>query len=427
MEIKNLTFPFIFLLLILLIVASSQKLSIYFNSFIFLSKKLNYDKANYMANSSFFKYFYKNKQIYEKISIELLYTIVLSSLTIFAYIGFILTGHKNFGYLNNYYGDQEEYLFVNIFINIIIALTIIHILAYIYWYTNEKSEDDKLETNETDLKTFIVDNLSYEYLYDYYKTTKKKDDYNKKDDYTINNFITNMDKESLSILFNDPVEVFKLCFTIHILSDEKQIYIKKAIIDKIKALEDIYSIKDEKTQTENITAIKDDFSITKGNSLKDIYIIANYNHNNDTVLPPLIFMVKNLYQNNKIIGDTEKQKNAKSKLTTIVDKIEKNDETIKNIIELHSSCLKKFSDTIKIYKVIYDKYSTYYMYSLLLTNFLILYAIFIFLYIILKFFNQSDSFPYSIYNFKSDFINYIIYILIIYLFISCPIIIFGFN
>ena len=127
----------------------------------YLSKKQNYDKTNYIANSSFFKFFYKNKQLWGYFSIELMITITMLFMLILAYLGYVTRGHKNFGYLNYYYGDSIEYYFVNFFINIIIALAIIYSLTYIYWYINNKSEDDKLEENEESLKTFIIYNLSY--------------------------------------------------------------------------------------------------------------------------------------------------------------------------------------------------------------------------------------------------------------------------
>ena len=109
-------------------------------------------------------------------------------------------------------------------------------------------------------------------------------------------------------------------------------------------------------------------------------------------------------------------------------------ETIKNgsktMSDLNNDFSEIFINTIKIYKTVYDKYSTYYMGSVLITNFVILYAVLIFIYIFIKLANLSKSFAdniYSIYNFKSDLMNYATFILIIYLFISCPIIIFGFN
>ena len=73
---------FTIILLFTLIVASSRKLFIYFNTFMFLSKKQNYEKANYIANSSFIKYFYSNTFFYGYFNIELIFIIILCLLSL---------------------------------------------------------------------------------------------------------------------------------------------------------------------------------------------------------------------------------------------------------------------------------------------------------------------------------------------------------
>jgi hypothetical protein len=90
-----------------------------------------------------------------------------------------------------------------------------------------------------------------------------------------------------------------------------------------------------------------------------------------------------------------------------------------------------FMTTIKLYKEIYDTYYMYYMYSVLLTNFVIIYAILIFIYIIIKIgvyaSPEIDDNWFNIYNFTGYLINYGALLLMAYYFVSCPIILFGFN
>lgn len=419
------------ILLLMLIKYSADKLSIYFETFMYLSKKENSDKANYIANSSFYKYFYKNKLFNGNYSIEMMITLIMILLSILAFSGFIYTGHKNYGFLNYYYGDSLEYYFVNIFINTIITLAIIYTLIYMYWYVIEKGEDDKLEENELLLKTFIIDNLSYEYLYQYYTATALSKIPDVK--YTIQNFVNT---NYTDINSEDPIEIFKLCFTNEILNEingNRYIYIKKGILDRIKAIE---GINHNETNEFNRKILATAFNIKGGNCLQDFYIIANYNHNNNTALQPLDIIIDKLNKNITIGGgdDNSKEKIAKidkikKDIGVIVTDIRNGNPNIKNIKDLYEKCLSNFRETIKIYKVVYDKYSTYYMGSVLLSNFIITYAVLIFTYIIIKILNQSESFAnmYSIYNFRSDLINYVSFILIIYFFITCPIIIFGFN
>ena len=82
----------IILLLLSLITLKGLKLATYFNTFMFLAKKKNYDKANYISNSSFFKYFYSNKLLYGYLGFELFITIILIILSIIAYFGYIFLG-----------------------------------------------------------------------------------------------------------------------------------------------------------------------------------------------------------------------------------------------------------------------------------------------------------------------------------------------
>jgi hypothetical protein len=398
----------------------------------YLAKKENYDKTNYIANSSFFKYFYRNKQAaFGNLNIEQLLTLTMILLSIIAYIGFVYTGHKNYGFLNYYYGDSIEYYFVNIFINIIITLAVIYTLIYTYWVVIEKGIDDKLEENEELLKSFIIDNLSYEYLHNYYKEIVL----NEKSEYRITDFIVYMASMDRQDYFNKMDNIFKICFTNEILNEKKQkdhekryIYIKNGIIDKIKA---IGNINKEDTIDNNIKKIKEAFDINGNNSFRDFYIIANYNHNNNTIIPSLNNMIQELNKDISAgtVGKNEKYKIIEEKLAKISLDITNKESTVESIENLYEKCVSIFRNTIKTYKMVYDKYSAIYMGSLLLTNFVIIYAVLIFIYIIIKSANQIDigDKGYSIYNFRSDMINYGSLIIIIYLFISCPIIIFGFN
>ena len=404
----------VIILLAALILFSAWKLAIYFNTFMYLSKKQNYEKVNYMVNSSFYKYFYSNKLFNGFINIEGIFTIILLLLSFFAFFGFLFRNNINLGYLNYYYGDKVEYTFVNIFINNIIILAIIYCSAYLYWFSYYKVEDDKLEVKDDALKKFITDNLSYEFLYNYYKATASKDD--KTQRYTINNFVYTTTND----ISKNNIELYKLCFTANIINDTERFkYIKNAIVDSVK---DMNLIGDD---TVNIDRLKKELKA----KLKNTYIIANYNHNNNRALPPLDILINNININITSTPSNPSGTNIKAALITVYDNIMKGDESVKDMQAQHGIALVHFIDTIKIYKEVYDRNSTYYLVSLLITNFLISYAVLIFIYIFIKIFSNFELFErfYNIYKFKTDLLNYGIFILIFYYFVSCPIIIFGFN
>jgi hypothetical protein len=403
----------VIILLVALIYFSAWKLAIYFNTFMYLSKKQNYEKVNYMVNSSFYKYYYSNRLFNGYINIEGVFTIILLLLTFFAFCGFLFANNINLGYLNYYYGDKEEYIFLNTFIIIIIMLAIIYCSVYIYWYTYYKVEDDKLEVKDNALKKFITDNFSYEFLYYYYK--ESKDD--KTQRYTINNFVNNTPND----ISTDNTKLFQLCFTSNILNDTERFkYIKNAIINSVKDMNLIDN--DEKNIARLGAELKD--------KLKNTYIIANYNHNNNRALPPLDVMINNLNIN---ITSPPPPGSSGEKIKNILAKIHTNimsgDIKVADMQTLHNKALIHFIETIKIYKEVYDRNSTYYLVSLLITNFIISYAVLIFIYIFIKIFSNLEIFEkfYNIYKFKTDLLNYGIFILIFYYFVSSPIIIFGFN
>jgi hypothetical protein len=410
-------FPLIcvIILLVALIHFSAWKLAIYFNTFMYLSKKQNYEKVNYMVNSSFYKYYYSNRLFNGYINIEGIFTIILLLLSFFAFYGFLFANNINLGYLNYYYGDKEEYTFVNTFIDTIIILAIFYCCAYLYWFTYYKVEDDKLEVKDNALKNFITENFSYDFLYYYYKETK--DDITKR--YTINNFVNTT---TITDISTDNTELFKLCFTSNILNDTERFkYIKNAIINSVKDMNLVES--DDK----NITRLKAELK----EKLKNTYIIANYNHNNNRALPPLDVMINNLNINITSPPPTGSSgEKIKNKLVEIHTNIMAGDKKVADMQALHNNALIHFIDTIKIYKEVYDRNSTNYLISLLITNFLISYAVLIFIYIFIKIFSNFEIFEikiYNIYKFKTDLLNYGIFILIFYYFVSSPIIIFGFN
>jgi hypothetical protein len=293
-------------------------------------------------------------------------------------------------------------------------LAIIYCCAYLYWFTYYKVEDDKLEVKDNALKNFITENFSYEFLYYYYKETK--DDLTKR--YTINNLVNDT---TITDISTDNTDLFKLCFTSNILNDTERFkYIKNAIINSVKDMNLIGTV------PANITRLKAELK----EKLKNTYIIANYNHNNNRALPPLDVMINNLNINITSPPTTGSSgEKIKNKLVEIHTNIMAGDKNVADMQALHNNALIHFIDTIKIYKEVYDRNSTNYLISLLITNFLISYAVLIFIYIFIKIFSILEFFEkiYNIYKFKTDLLNYGIFILIFYYFVSSPIIIFGFN
>ena len=284
-------------------------------------------------------------------------------------------------------------------------LGVIYFMSYVSWYMNDKVEDDKLDINEAALKAFVLANIDYSYLYDYYITTISKNNA-----YNINTFLT---PEKINTLKADPNNLFKLCFTIHILSPVRTEFanIKAEIFQIFK------NTYEKSTTAEKETAAAFEPKITKALQDSTFYIIANYNNNNSAVLPPLEKLIKDT------LG-TATNTTIKEEIDIKIKAITGNDQSVSEMISKYEEGRVHFIDTIKVYKEIYGKYYTYYIYSVLITNFLITYSILIFMYIFIKL-GDGDKSPYSIYTFKSDIKTYGYYILILYYLLTSPIILFG--
>jgi hypothetical protein len=388
------------MLLLALIFLSALKISIFFSSFLFLSKKKNYDKANYIAHSSFYKHFYNNPFLFGEINIEKSIAAVLFALLVVAIIGNLGYGATNYGYLNYYYGDNEEYDFVDYYIKTIMILGVIYFLSYLNWFVYNKVDDDKLLTNEVALKAFVIENIDYTYLYDYYINVIK----DKKGAYNIDNYIiTYRSGDALK----DQNTFFKLCFTIHLLSPSRTEF---ANIQK-----EIFSICDTASDKTDATKFVND--ITPKITSSTFYIIANYNNNNNAALPPLNKLIKDTLSS---VSDTA----IKNIRDTKIRKIQENSPDISTMKSTYEQGRSYFTDTIKVYKEVYGKYYTYYIYSVLITNFLLTYSILIFFYIFIKSITDKNNI-YSIYSFKSDIKTYGYYILALYYLLTSPIILFG--
>lgn len=402
-------------LLLAFIILSSFKLSIYFNTFLYLSKKINYDKTNYISNSSFFKYFYTNKMFFGLFGIELLITLILVAMSLFAYAGYVLTNHMNFGYLDNNYGGAVEFAFINYFIYSIFALAIIYGGAYIYWYNYDKDTDGKLYKEEENLKKTLVEHLDYELLYDYYKKTIAAGKYELGKTYVIN--------IADPAYFTDANNVFKYCFTYHILNDAKFTLLKSDILDIIKAASLWTPLETKINGGKNKELIKQ--AIIDKN---DLYIIARYNHNNNIALRPLNAIINDLMA---LMTDTSNSTHKTALIATQAKIKAYNDDATIEMQRKYDETQKSFMTTIKLYKEIYDKYYMYYMYSVLLTNFVIIYAALVFAYILIKIVTyistDFDDDYFNAYNFTTYLNNYGLYLLLLYYFISCPVILFGFN
>jgi hypothetical protein len=275
--------------------------------------------------------------------------------------------------------------------------------SYMMWYNNGMAEDNLLETNEARLKDFFADNLDYNILYDYYILTQ--------------NDVSKADRIAEKILTIDKENLFKIFFTYHILKDGRFSLIKKRIL---KLIVDTGADALEKNREDRISkikvAIKDD---------KAFYIIANYNHNNSVALPQFEVMV-DIFRKDDYLSAA-----SRATINELYDKIgDGTDVDIIRAVKLYETAQEIFMDTIKTYKTIYDKYYSYYMWSVLLTNFLIIYAILIFVYIIIKILAKNERFDdtqYNVYYLRADLNAYGIYIIPLYYLITSPIIIFGFN
>lgn len=413
MGFKNYIFVGIVILsLFALIALSAIKIHIYFSSFLFLSKKINYDKANYIVNSSFYKLFYNNPLNFNT---ELGFAIILVFLTILALIGNIGYGAANYGYLNYYYGDIEEYDFVDYYIKIIMVLGFIYLVSYIFWYFyGDKEKDDKLDDNEDELKNIVLINIDYDYL-SYYYINKIVNNVEINIDAYIKVYKTNTGAADgiYGDMLDNTTDLFKLCFTIHLLSPNRTEFanIQKKIFNICKITYDDTTKEEKKDHTKFKTKIE--------KPLKDstFYIIANYNNNNSVALPPLEKLIKNT------LSSVSTSNIIRIRDETITA-IQENNLKLLDTISTYEKISKNFKDTIKIYKEIYDKYYIYYIYSVLITNFLVTYSILIFLYIFIKWGDSIKS-KYSIYAFKTDIKTYGYYILMFYYIFTCPIILFG--
>lgn len=398
----------VLLLLIIFIILCILKLHIYFDSYNYLSKKINTGRGSNIANMSFYKFYYNKKHSIQGITIERIITFIMILLTLLAYIGFVRYNNINHGYLNYYYGDVDEYSAVNNFIILIIIVCIIYCSSYLYWFMNDKEKDDILYENEENLRTFIIENLDKKYL-DFYTSTTST---------TSTENLDILDKYILTLMNNDitgdpPLFLFKLCFTYHIMSSIKFKYIS----DDIKK---IYNFNDEES-ADRVSRIND--------SLNNIDIIANYDHSNNIALPKLYIMINDIKANVNKSTDTEMKKNLD--IDNILTNLIKNSsyENKDKIEKKYNDGKKYFMKTIVSFKEIHDKYYRYYMVSIFITNIIVSYAILILIYlgiIIYKYVKKNDEeSKYYVYNYKLIYNSYIFYILIIYYFITCPIIIFS--
>lgn len=425
MERREIIFGFAILLLFVLIILSFMKLWIFFETFMFLQKKQNFDKANYLSNSSFFKYYYRNK-LGGSIGIESVISGILLVLALLAYIGWLFYGHINYGYLNYYYGDINEYYFINIFIYLIVSLLFISLptLVSSYLMSIDKKTDD-LTKKEKELKQFFADNLDYELLYDYYKKTK--DDVAKAKSYSFGKNINTK---------NSP-QLFNFCFTYHILTDDRFVLIKDDLFNLIRNLPTDVPTSTQPTSPptdEPKLQIKSggdttDFSDTSIVSTKikdailkatDFYIIARYNHNNNIAIPSLQTIMT--FVKTKISEETSR---------TFLNSVILGNNGAINMNVQHETTIGLFRDTIKIYKDIYDAYYSYYILSILITNFFVMYAVLVIVYLIIKIALNYEldivEDGYNTYYYFEYLKNTGIYILLVYYFLTCPIIIFGFN
>jgi hypothetical protein len=319
---------------------------------------------------------------------------VMILLTLLAYIGYFWRNNINHGYLNYYYDDIDEYSTVNNFIILIIIVSIIYCSSYLYWFINDKDDDNKLNENENNLRSFIINNLDKNYL-----NTLINNKNNEEDTSLFPKYVS-----SLTYIDTDPpIFLFKLCFTYHIMTNSKFKYISK----DIRKIYDINNFSDNLTNEEKKNIID--------NSLNNIDIIANYDHSNNIALPKLENMINAI-------------KNTINSNANIRDKLKLSDVQYDTIISLYNDANKKFTNTIESFKAIHDKYYRYYMVSIFITNIIISYAILIFIYLMIRikvwFSNNKDEYDYSVYNYKSFYNSYIKYVLVIYYFITCPIIIF---
>ncbi len=208
----------------------------------------------------------------------------------------------------------------------------------------------------------------------------------------------------------DQNALFKLCFTIHLLSPNRTEFanIQKEIFSICKITYE------KSTQAEQANDAAVALKITQALKDSTFYIIANYNNNNNAVLPPL----------NKLIKDTLSSV-TNSDLKASISLITTNSENMSIMKSTYEQGRSHFTDTIKVYKEVYGKYYTYYIYSVLITNFLLTYSILIFFYIIIKYQDSFEKRLYSIYSFKSDIKTYGYYILALYYLLTSPIILFG--
>ena len=150
--------------------------------------------------------------------------------------------------------------------------------------------------------------------------------------------------------------------------------------------------------------------------LENIDIIANYDHSNNIALPKLEIMIN-------AIKNTV---NSNVKINAILNLNNEQNETINS---LYDDANKNFTNTIESFKAIHDKYYRYYMISIFITNIIVSYAIIIFIYLMIRIkvwsSKKESEYDYSVYDYKSFYNSYIKYVLIIYYFITCPIIIFS--
>lgn len=412
---------FAILLLLGLITLSFMKLWIFFETFMLLQKKQNFDKANYLSNSSFFKYYYRNK-LGGSIAIETALSGILLLLAIFAVIGWVVYGHINYGYLNYYYGDVNEYYFINMFIYLLAFLLVVSSPTLVASYVMSiDTKTDDLIQKEKELKEFFADNLDYELLYDYYTETKDKSATSAKS-YSFDKNISTK---------NSP-QLFNFCFTYHILTDDRFSLIKDDLFNLIKNINlssDVPSPKPTPTSDGPKVQIKSggatsDFSDTPIKdailNATDFYIIARYNHNNNIAIPSLQTIMT-------VVKTKIKDETSRAFLNSV---ILGNNGSI-NMNEQHENTVKSFRDTIKIYKDIYDAYYSYYILSILITNFFVMYAVLVFIYFIIKIalYYGIDIVEdgYNTYYYFQYLKNTGVYILLVYYFLTCPIIIFGFN